>query len=345
MVMKQAHLISFAGRGLAVAALLMGGALVYAQTAQAGSAPAAATTAVAQSAAQRAPLLNLQTPAADLTSDAAYSSSSSTNDDVSGTEVAANNLEHLNLVDAMQYGGGRRRYGRPRYRGGNTNADGSPKYDFYVGGGFATPEGDQSDYLTTGWGLQFGGGRMFNKLFGVNLEIGYDEFGMTGTTINNQSELYYDDTAGDTGLGANSHIWSISLQPVVNLHSGEGLGAYVTGGVGFYHKVGNFTIPQEEEECDEFYGCYVFEGNANVDHYTSNAPGFDGGVGLTYKFSRFASERLYAEVRFVHIDNSYRPADYTLDPDGGGYTFTGWNLFPQNSQKTSYIPVKFGLRF
>lgn len=341
MVIKQAHLISFAGRALAAAALMtMGGALVYAQTAQAGSTPAATTTA--QGAAEQSVQLNLQTPAADLTSDAVSSSSSSSSSGVPGDEVAANNLEHLNLVDAMQYGGGRRRYGRPRYRGGNTNADGSQKYDFYIGGGFGSPQGDQSNYLTTGWGLQFGGGRMFNKMFGLNLEFGYDQFGMTQATIDNQSNIYFGDPTNSNDLGANSHILSLSLQPIVNLRSGEGLGAYITGGVGFYHKVANFTLPQEEEECDPYYGCYVFEGNANVDHYTSNAPGFNGGLGITYKFSRFASERLYAEVRYVYIDNSYKAGVSNVDQLDG---YTGTNFFPENSQHTSYFPVKFGLRF
>ncbi len=78
------------------------------------------------------------------------------------------------------------------------------------------------------------------------------------------------------------------------------------------------------------------------DHYTSNAPGFDGGIGVTYKFSRFANQKFYAEVRYVYMDNSYRPG-YTvsnINDYNGGY-----NFFPQNSNTTSYIPLKFGLRF
>jgi hypothetical protein len=106
------------------------------------------------------------------------------------------------------------------------------------------------------------------------------------------------------------------VQPIFNIKTGEGIGAYITGGVGFYHKVTNFTVPQEEEEFDPFFGLEDFEVNATFDHYTSNAPGFDGGFGLTYKFSRFANERLYGEVRYVYVNNH-----------------------------TSYIPVKFGIRF
>ncbi len=330
----QARLVSFTSRAMALALMMGGGLWLQAQTA-----PSLAT-------ADNAPSLTLTVPQLDnqfstsLADESAFSSSSSSLD-AAPTQVAA--IEPILALPALhaQYGGGRQRYGRPRYRGGNTNADGSPKYDFYVGGGFSMPIGTQSNYLTTGWGFQGGGGRMFNKLVGINLEFSYDHFGMTTATINQQSNYYFSDPTNSNGLGGNSHVWSFSLQPVVNLRSGEGLGAYVTGGVGFYHKVANFTLPQQQYYCDPYYGCESYYAPTNVDHYTSNAPGFDGGFGVTYKFSRFASERLYAEVRYVYVDNTFKPG---ITPANAA-TYTGNNYFPQNSQKTSYVPVKFGLRF
>jgi opacity protein-like surface antigen len=366
--MTQARLVSLAGRMLAVAALATtGGALLHAQAVQGGSAAAAIRTA-AQSAAEQAPRLNLQLPAADVPGEAAVSSSSSSIDSLSsldssaGTEVAANTTDHFNFMNAMQYGGGRQRYGRPRYRGGNTNADGSAKYDVFVGGGFGIPAGTQSNYLTTSWGFQVGGGRNFNKNFGTNLEFDYDHFGMTGTTINNQQSLYNYyinlfcstdpiDCANDgvttiSGLDANSHVWSLSLNPIYNLRSGEGIGAYITGGVGYYHKVANFTVP--EVGCDpyalEFYGiCEQIQENAVFDHYTSNAPGFNGGVGVTYKFSKFATERFYAEVRYVYVINSARPGVTLATATPNNINVA--NDFPANSNRTSYLPVKVGIRF
>ena len=59
---------------------------------------------------------------------------------------------------------------------------------------------------------------------------------------------------------------------------------------------------------------------------------------MTYKFSRFASQRFYAEARYVYVDNSPRPFDVS------GET-SYFNAFPQNSAKTTYIPVKFGILF
>ncbi len=326
---------AFAGVGIAAAG---------AQTAE----PASGSAAVAQPASTQP--VNFQTAAMPLFTsrlDAASSSSSSVPatydaDQAAQTQLAS--VEKAVLLPGLhaQYGQ-RRRYGAPRYRGGNTNADGSEKYTGYVGGGFNSPVGSNSSYLSTGWGLQAGGGRNFNRHFGVNLEFDYDHFGMTGQTIANQAFRYDPtDSYGIQGLlGANSHIWSLSVQPVYQIYSGQGLGAYVTGGVGFYHKVANFTLPQQQEYCDYYYGCYTYTADANFDHYTSNAPGFDGGIGVTYKFSRFANERFYAEARYVYIDNSFKPGI----TDATVLTYTGNNIFPENSNTTSYFPVKFGLRF
>lgn len=321
--MSTTRFVSFAGRALATAALITGSVL-FAQAVQ-------------------SPRLNLQIPAATLTSapeDSAFSSSVAAHEPLT-TQIASNDTDQFHFMNAMQYGGGRQRYGRPRYRGGNTNPDGSPKYDFFVGGGVGIPFGTQSNYLSPSWGAQIGGGRNLNKLVGVNLEFNYDKFGMTRATINNQSFIYFGDTTNSNGLDANSHIWSLSVDPIFHIYSGEGMGAYVTGGVGFYHKVANFTLPQQQESCDPFYGCFIFQGNANVDHYTSNALGENVGFGLTYKFSKFSNEQLYAEARYVHLDNQYRPGV----TDANVTTYTGTNFFPQNSQKTNYMPVKFGIRF
>ena len=350
----QSRWISFSGRALATVALMTaGGFLLQAQTTTTSG------TSAAQGVSAQEPIFQLQT--ADLRSDAdgqAYSSSSDSSglseSDVSKTQVASNTEAPFHFFNAMQYGGGRQRYGRPKYRGGNTNADGSPKYNFFVGGGFGVPVGS-FNYATTGWGFGGGGGRMFNAHVGVNLEFNYDHFGMGQTTLNNQQALYNyainlynqqnpsNPVSQISGLGGNNRVWSFSLQPIENLKTGEGIGAYVTGGVGFYHKVANFTVPSIGTYCDPFFGCYSFTANQVIDHYTSNAFGINGGFGVTYKFSKFSAERLFAEVRVVHTFNSYRPG-VTIDnvtPQNAGEA----NFFPQNSQETTYLPIKFGIRF
>lgn len=251
----------------------------------------------------------------------------------------ASSALHFNLFgNNMQYGG-RQTYGRPRYRGSNTNADGSPKYDFYAGAGFGVPTSTTSNNFTTSYGIQAGGGRMFNRALGVNLEFDFDHFGMNSATIGDYLYVNTGSTSNSYGIQGNMHVWNISLQPIYNIRSGAGVGAYITGGVGFYHKVSNFTAPQQGVSC--YYYCYSYITNSTFDHYTSNAPGFDGGAGITYKFSRFSNQMLYGEIRYVYMANQFKPGV----TDANYLTYNGYNYFPANSNTTTYFPVKFGLRF
>jgi hypothetical protein len=71
----------------------------------------------------------------------------------------------------------------------------------------------------------------------------------------------------------------------------------------------------------------------------------NGGFGLTYKISKFSNERLYMEARYVFIPNSQTYGVTASSPASVLNAYTGYNLYPQNSNRTTYIPVKFGIRF
>ncbi|HLI76532.1 MAG TPA: outer membrane beta-barrel protein [Acidobacteriaceae bacterium] len=348
-VLRRSLLLAvFTGAGFAVAGAQTTSGIPGAETAP----------AVQPSAAQP---LNFQTAAVpSFSSSLEASSSSSSSDTYNPDQAAQNQLASVQnavlLPDLHAQYGQRRRYGAPRYRGGNTNPDGSEKYTAYVGGGFTAPVGDLHNYDTTSWGFQVGAGRNFNKNFGVNLEFAWDEFGIQGNVLNNQGiiEDPFDTYSLQGNTDGYSHIWSFSVQPVYNIKSGEGLGAYVTGGAGFYHKITTFTTP--ETGCDPYYAeiygiCIAVSSNEPYDSYTSNAPGIDGGFGLTYKISRFANERLYAEVRYVHVFNQQKPgvdasnfAGY-INNTTGAINYPTSNLYPANSRSSDYLPVKFGIRF
>lgn len=236
----------------------------------------------------------------------------------------------------------RRRYGRPNYSDSHTNADGSAKYTFFVGGGFTLPVGGSHSYLTTSYDFQAGAGRNFNKTFGVNVQFDWANFGFQTATLNKQLVIYNSTCVGGCGLnqlGGTSHDWSFTIGPIANFYSSDTFGAYAVGGAGFYHKTANFTIPSVGVYCDPYYGCYQYAANQSIDKYTSNAVGFNGGFGFTYRPSRFAGERFYAEGRYVFVNNQPRP--YSEGTSASSY----YNVFPQNSAKTTYIPVTFGIRF
>ncbi len=327
-VIRTNRLYSIIGRFAAVTFLSAAGTLgLYAQQ----SAGAAASLPPVDLKSVLAAPLDLSAP-----SDLNYSSS------VGSEEMA--NAESFTLSNDSGQPPPRRRYSKPNYSDSHTNADGSAKWSFFVGGGFTLPVGGTHNYATTSWKVQAGGGRNFNKTFGVMLQFDYDKFGMQTSTLNKQLALYNALCPPNVSnctlsqLGGNIHDWSFTVNPIMNFWSTDTFGAYAVVGAGFYHKYTQFTTPAIGLYCDPFYGCYQYQADQPVDWYTSNAFGVNGGLGLTYKFSRFAPEKFYVEARYVYTANSQRPFDVSG-------TTSYFNAFPQASAKTTYIPVTFGVRF
>ena len=228
--------------------------------------------------------------------------------------------------------GRRRTYGRSRYQDKMHNADGSSKIAFVAGAGLNLPVGNTGKYYTPSYTITAGAGINFNKMFGILGEFHYDHMGLTAGSINyqyNNYTTYSNATANDlAGLDANAHVIALTVNPIVNFKGadrGSKLGAYVTGGVGFYHKVTNFTLPQE---IDTYYYSYIT--NATFDSYSANSFGVNGGAGLTYKLGEFSSERLFVEARYnwLKIGNN-----------------NSGDFFPFNRRNSEYIPVTAGIRF
>ena len=326
----QRSFFGIACRAAAFSFLMAGTALL----AQALQSPSAASTV-------KAPvLLASESAPADLAATSSSSSSSSSDADAA---VASDALGSTQPPP-------RRGYGRPNYASGNSNPDGSPKYTFLGGIGLAMPIGNTHKYETPSYGFQFGGGRNFNKTVGLLLQFDYDHFGLQGATLANQNYLYdygcpagtvAAGTCGVSGLDGNNHVWSFTLNPTFTLPTKGSLGAYAVVGGGFYHKVTNFTEPTIEESC--YYYCEEYQVNSNIDHYTSNAFGVNGGVGLTYKFSRFSNARFYVEARYVLMLDSQRTGVTSANVATSPLNAT--DFYPANSDRTTYIPIKVGIRF
>ncbi len=320
------RLSTFIGYSAAVAFLAACGTLGLHAQQSAGTAPSLPPVSLKTSLA--APL-DLSTP-----DDLKYSSS------VGNAEMA--DAETFNIGAGENQPPPRRKYGHPNYSDSHTNPDGSAKYSFIVGGGFTLPVGGSHSYLSTSYDFQAGVGRNFNKKFGVQADFNWANFGFQTSALNRQLLIYNSTCVGGCGLnqlGGTSHSWAFTLGPIMNFYQSDTLGAYVIGGAGFYHKTANFTIPSIGTYCDPFYGCYQYQANQTIDKYTSNAFGANVGFGMTYKFSRFASEKFYVEARYAYSFNSERP--FSL----GDVQGNNFNVFPQNSAKTGYIPITFGIRF
>jgi hypothetical protein len=243
--------------------------------------------------------------------------------------------------------GGHAQYAnRPGYRSDFTNDDDSLKFMVYGGGGSTVPLADTSNYLTPNFDIQAGVGYRFNRRLALPVEFDWDQFGFTKGALDNQIGIY--DSIFGAGavnylLDGNSHIWSFSLQPTYTLYNRGPWGAYVKAGVGFYHKVANFTLPSAQFSC--YYFCGIYEANYNLDHYTSNAPGYDAGFGLTYKFSPDSHAQFYLEGRYVFIDNQQRYGITNTPASLATVSDSTTNFYPANSNRTEYIPLTVGIRF
>jgi len=255
----------------------------------------------------------------------------------SESTVSTDSLSFLSKTEDAAQPAPRRRYGRPNYSDRMHNPDGSSKLAFLAGGGFTNPTNTSTNYLKLSWKAQVGVGYNYNKRFGIIAQFDWDNFALPGKVLANQSNVYdgyFGATGSVPGLDGHSHDWSFTLNPTANFYQGETYGAYAVIGGGFYHKVTDFTLPATGTYCDYYYGCYQYTANQTFDQYTSNAAGVSGGMGFTYKPSRFANQKFYAEARYVFNFNSARP-----------FNAAAANLYPGNSSTTSYVPITVGLRF
>lgn len=186
-----------------------------------------------------------------------------------------------------------------------------------AGGGFTAPIGNdvRDGYNTWGYNITAGAGWNFTKRIGALLEYQFNRNKIPGATL--------------AAIGApdgNINTWSLTIDPIIYLPVSKSLGAYVTGGGGFYRKVTNFSAPEEEEYC--YYFCEVGYVNETIGHFSSNQGGLNIGVGGYWKaFGPDSNAKLYAEARYVWVDS---PAA-TATTNGEG--------------SEGLIPVTFGIRF
>jgi hypothetical protein len=195
---------------------------------------------------------------------------------------------------------------------------------FEAGGGFNAPAGSSSNYVTWGGNFTAGGGLHFNKRFALLAEYQFIDDKLPGVII------------AETGAtGGNTHLWSLTLDPVVDLFPKSTNSVYVTGGGGFYRKVTNFTDPEETEYCDYYY-CEPGVQNEVVGHFSSNQGGFSIGGGFTHRVGGVYSDgnmKLFAEVRYLDV---MTPAS-AIAPNGLGTATVGAG--------TKVIPITLGVRW
>lgn len=206
--------------------------------------------------------------------------------------------------------------------GGGLWAKAKSRFAFEVGGGFNAPE---SSSITYGGNVTVGGGLNLNRHIAVLAEYQFISDKLPGYLI---AEAGAD--------GGHAHIWSLTLDPVIDLFPKSSNDVYITGGGGFYRKVTSFTDPTEEEYCD-YFECGYITANAVVGHYSSNQGGWNVGAGFQHRLGGMYGDskmRLFVEARYLDV----------MSPDvvssAGPYVNS-----TTVAKDTKLIPVSVGVRF
>ncbi len=193
----------------------------------------------------------------------------------------------------------------------NRSARGGRHYAFEAGGGFNAPIGNDIPYVTWGGNFTVGGGLRFSPMFSLLGEYQFIDDKLPGALV-----------AAGGGETGNTHIQSLTLDPVINLFPKSTNSVYVVGGGGWYHKSTNFNVLAGYD----FYGYPVY---VTANSFSSNQGGLNLGVGYSHRLGGVYGDgtaKLFAEARYLWIDT----------PKIGEANGLG---------RTELIPVTFGVRW
>ncbi len=251
----------------------------------------------------------------DASSSSSYSSSQS---GLTQTEMAEFVLPEAPtpIASASPSGGA----GGGQYGGGGGKHSVLHSWTFEAGGGFNAPI---SNSVTYGGQFTAGAGLNFNKYLAALIEYQFVDDKLPGYLI-----------AEAGANGGYAHIWSFTIDPVIDLMPKATNDVYITGGGGFYRKVTSFTDPEETEYC--YYFCEIGTTNAVVGHFSSNQGGINFGAGFQRRIGGMygdSNTKLFVEARYVDV---FSPA-VMGSANGLGVTSVAAN--------TRLIPVAVGVRF
>ena len=235
----------------------------------------------------------------------------------SSFQLAANDGLNLGIHPAMAVEGA----GGVR-PAGNWRQYAASNFAFEAGGGFNGPIGNDTStggggpFITWGGNFTVGGGLHLSKRISLLAEYQFIDDKLPGNLI-----------AQVGTQGGNAHIWSLTLDPVIDLFPKHANSVYVTGGGGFYRKLTSFTEPVEGVVCT--YYCGIVVENQTVFHFSSNQGGASLGLGFTRQLRGFSGEgkaKLFAEARYLFVNTP------SINSTNGTGT-------------TGLIPITLGVRF
>ena len=176
---------------------------------------------------------------------------------------------------------------------------------FNVGGGASLPHGTTHTYVRGGGGVAAAGvARNYSKYFGFRLDAQFDNLPLRTSAL----ELAQ-------APGANSHVFSVMLDPIINVPVTKNWGAYFVFGPSFYHRSGKLdsstAIPGSG--CNGFFvwwGRCIANSlpiDGNFLHSSENQFGENFGGAITRKIR--PNMDFFAEFRYMHGKHSNNTTD------------------------------------
>lgn len=181
---------------------------------------------------------------------------------------------------------------RPNRKKGNEYK----KYSFNVGGGASLTNGTTREFVRGGGGVfAAGAARNYSKYFGLRVDFQFDNLPLRTSALQ----------AAQT-TGANEHVYSVLLGPIINIPVSKNWGGYIAFGGGFYHRSGKLdnSTALPGSACSPFFlwWGHCFNGSLPINgqflHSSQNEPGYNFGGGITRKIR--PNIDLYAEFRYLH---------------------------------------------
>jgi|SRR3954451_1037144 len=182
------------------------------------------------------------------------------------------------------------------------------KWTFNVGGGASLTNGNTQNFVRGGGGVAaVGATRNANRYLGLRLDFQFDNLPLRTSALQ-----------AAQASSANSHAYTLMLDPIINIPISSNWGGYVLGGPTFLRRSGKLdnssAIPGSA--CNSFFlwwgHCFnnSLPINGNFLHASQNEFGANFGGGITRKLT--PKFELYAEFRYVHgkhnnITTDFRP--------------------------------------
>ena len=173
-------------------------------------------------------------------------------------------------------------------------------WTYNVGGGANLPTGTTKTFVRGGGGVAaVGVARNANKYLGLRLDFQWDNLPLRSSAL----ELAQ-------APGANNHVYSLMLDPIVNVPVTKLWGGYFLIGPAYYHRSGKLdsSAAVPGSACNPFFtwwgrcsnGSLPLNGNFLTS--SQNEFGYNLGGGVTRKLgNRF---ELYGEFRYLHGSHS-----------------------------------------